>query len=269
MRPPWPCMMAAMTQATEPNETPRAYMICGTPRSGSTLVCEMLSASAIAGRPHSYFREPDIGYWAKEWDVPATDGIESAEFDRSYLAAMREAGTAGTGIFGLRLMWSSLADAKRRLDRAVGGDKPVAEYLEAVFGRMLYIHLSRTDKLGQAVSLAKAEQTGLWHLRSDGSVLEGGETQPEPHYDRERIAKILEERQRDDAAWNGYFSANGIKPLRLTYEGVTAAPQKALAEILLALGLDSAIADTVPTPTAKMADGVSAEWVDRFKRERD
>lgn len=242
-------------------------MICGTPRSGSTLVCEMLFASGIAGRPHSFFREPDIGYWAEEWGVSISDGIESAAFDRAYLAAMREAGSAGTGIFGLRVMWPSLADAKRRLDRAAGGSKPVAERLEATFGPMLHIHLSRGDKLGQAVSLAKAEQTGLWHLRSDGSVLEGGETQPEPHYDGARIAKILAELEHDDAEWDWYFAQNGIEPLRLSYEDVVAAPQKALGEILTALGLDAAIAAAVPTPTAKMADGISAEWVERFKRE--
>ncbi|MOA60753.1 Stf0 sulfotransferase [compost metagenome] len=55
--------------------------------------------------------------------------------------------------------------------------------------------------------------------------------------------------------------------MRLTYEVVTANPQKALGGILGRLGLDPAVAKTLPTPTAKMADGLSAEWVARFQRE--
>lgn len=249
-------------------DTFRAYIICGTPRSGSTLLCEMLARSGLAGRPHSYFREPDIAYWAEQWGVALSDGIETAAFDRAYLAAMREAGSAGTGIFGLRIMYSSLVHARLRLERATGTQGEVAELLQAAFGPLLYIHLSRGDKLGQAVSLVRAEQTGLWHLNADGSVLEGGREQPEPVYDGVRIGVVLDELESDDRAWERFFAEQGIAPLRLTYEGVTAAPQRALGEIFAALGLDPVAAETIAVPTAKMADAVSREWVERFRRER-
>jgi len=36
-----------------------AYLICGTPRTGSTLLCDLLPSSEIAGRPESYFRLTD------------------------------------------------------------------------------------------------------------------------------------------------------------------------------------------------------------------
>lgn len=245
----------------------QSYIICGTPRSGSTLICEMLAASGVAGRPNSYFRPQDIAWWAEKWGVSLVDGIETPDFDRAYLDAMRREGSAGTGILGLRIMYSSLVEAERRLNRAAGGERGAAEALDEAFGPLLYIHLSRQDKLGQAVSLARAEQTGLWHLRADGSVLEGGDVQPEPRYDGPRIAGILGELERDDAAWSEYFARHALKPMRLTYEGVTADPQKALGGILGRLGLDPAVAETLPTPTAKMADGLSAEWVARFQRE--
>jgi LPS sulfotransferase NodH len=181
---------------------------------------------------------------------------------------MRREAEAVTGVVGLRIMYSSLVEARKRLNRAAGGDRSVVEALEAAFGEILYLHLSRGDKLGQAVSLARAEQTGLWHLRADGSVLEGGDQPAEAHYDGVRIATILDELERDDAAWDDYFRVHALKPLRLTYEGVTAGPQRALGQILAALGLDPAIAETQPIPTAKMADGISAAWVARFRSER-
>jgi Stf0 sulphotransferase len=33
----------------------RSYLVCATPRSGSTLVCQALKATGVAGRPEEYF----------------------------------------------------------------------------------------------------------------------------------------------------------------------------------------------------------------------
>ena len=33
----------------------RAYLVCATPRSGSTLLCELLKETGVAGRPEEYF----------------------------------------------------------------------------------------------------------------------------------------------------------------------------------------------------------------------
>jgi trehalose 2-sulfotransferase len=32
-----------------------AYLVCATERSGSTLLCELLAATGVAGRPEEYF----------------------------------------------------------------------------------------------------------------------------------------------------------------------------------------------------------------------
>jgi trehalose 2-sulfotransferase len=33
----------------------RSYLVCATPRSGSTLVCQALKGTGVAGRPEEYF----------------------------------------------------------------------------------------------------------------------------------------------------------------------------------------------------------------------
>lgn len=245
-----------------------AYVICGTPRSGSTLLCEMLAASGVAGRPHSFYRQQSITHWADRWGVDYADGVDTKDFDHRYLSAMRREGTAGTGIFGVRVMWVSVAEASTRLERVQGGTADIAERFEHAFGPVLYIHLTRNNKVAQAVSLLRAERSGLWHLSADGSVLEGANKPEAVAYDADRLAAIVAERESDDAAWEQFFAERRIEPLRLVYETMTLDPQNALAAILTALGRDPSIASTVPVKTAKMGDATSREWVERFEHER-
>ena len=245
---------------------PTAYIICGTPRSGSTLLCEMLAASGVAGRPNSYYRS--VTSWADRWNLPYPDGTETAAFDHAYLAAMSREGRAGTGIFGLRIMWASIAEAAMRMRRLYGEATDIVAGFEDAFGPALYIHLSRRDKVAQAVSLLRAERSGLWHLSADGSVLEGAAAPQDVVYDAARIAEIVAELESDDADWDAFFASNEITPLRLTYETLAADPRQVLADILAALGRDPAIARTVAVATSKMGDATSREWVERFKASR-
>lgn len=244
-----------------------SYIICGTPRSGSTLLCSMLTETRAAGRPHSYFRQEDIAEWAEDWGVEPAQGPDDAQFDRDYVAAMRRVGTDETGIFGLRLMWVSVPEASRRLDNIAGGKADVAVRLEETFGPTLYIHLSRLDKVAQAVSLIRAQQSGLWHRNSDGTVLEGGETLQPIAYDGDRIGQVVRDLEDDDAGWAGFFKSRSIEPLRLTYEAVSADPQLALSKVLSALGRNPDLASSVRVGTAKLADATSSEWAAKYRQE--
>ncbi len=243
---------------------PQAYFLCATPRSGSTLLCEMLAMCRVAGWPNSFFREPSIAHWAERWHLDVSDGFESAAFNRAYVEALKRQGENGTGLFGLRIMWSSVGDATRRLALVQGGPEDFVTQVNAAFGAPLYIHLSRQDKVAQAVSLLKAQQSGLWHLHADGRIFEGTDQPAEAQFDRTRLRALVGELEADDQSWRDFFVANGITPLSLTYEGVTANPQAALGQILTALGRDPAIAQTIATPTRKIGDASNEDWAARF-----
>ncbi len=176
-------------------------------------------------------------------------------------------GTAGTGTFGLRLMWSSVADASRRLDAIEGDHADAAARFAVAFGSTLYIHLSRQDKLAQAISLIRAEQSGLWHCAADGTERERTAPPQTPIYDADRIAEVLSELHNDDAAWAGFFSTRGLIPLRLTYETLTGDPKTVVTEILSALGQDPEASGRMLVQTSKLASAESLEWADRFRSE--
>jgi LPS sulfotransferase NodH len=96
------------------------YIICGTPRTGSTLLCGLLASTKAAGDPHSFYRRQDMSEWAEEWNLPLPDTMNEHDFEIAYFEAAIRAGKGGTAIFGLRLMRENLDELSTILDRMAG-----------------------------------------------------------------------------------------------------------------------------------------------------
>jgi LPS sulfotransferase NodH len=243
-----------------------AYIICATPRSGSTLLCDLLTDTGVAGCPDSFFRRESFPWWADYFGVSAKGWRNDFEFDHSYLSAVKQYGTNATPLFGMRLMWESVAGLSQRLESFYPGLPCDNARLEAAFGAPLYLHLSRKGKVAQAVSRLRAEQSGLWHVSTDGSERERLKPGREPVYDGRVLAELVGTLEEHDANWVNWFAQQQIAPLCITYEVLSSAPKAVLATVLSALGQDSALADTVKPRTAKLADSQSDDWATRFRK---
>ena len=246
----------------------RSYIICTTPRSGSTLLCKLLAETRVAGVPDSYVHRPSVERWLQ------TQGLQRADFatEEAALAAVfasvQRAGTAETGLFGLRLQRGSFDFFQQQAARLYPDAPDDAARVEAAFGPTLYVHLTRTDKLAQAISQVIAEQTGLWHRAADGSELERLSGPKPTTYDAEAIARSLAELTALDGAWKDWFEHHDISPLGVTYEDLAHDPSASLATILQALGRDPALAAGIVPPTARLADATNHAWAARFRAER-
>jgi len=245
-----------------------AYIICATPRSGSTLLCDLLTETGIAGRPDSFFRRESFAWWADYLHVPNDDWKAQQSFDLNYLAAVRDWGSNGTPVFGMRLMWESVGDLSDRLGRFYPGLRDDNDRFEAAFGKLEYLHLTREDKIAQAVSRYKAEHSGLWHRYADGSERERLKPGREPVYDARALAEIVATLEEHDARWTAWFRRQEIQPIPVNYEELAADPRQTLATILSALGLDGSIAWRIEPISAKMADSTSLAWAERFRKEQ-
>lgn len=142
-----------------------------------------------------------------------------------------------------------------------------ADRIQAAFGPTLFIYLSRGDKLDQAISYIRAEQTGLWHRRADGTDLERQETRREDGYDPGAIRAQLDDFSSFDAAWRLWFEEQAITPLKVSYESLAGDPQAELAKVLNSLGADGSIAQNITIQTAKTSDETNREWRARFDLE--
>jgi trehalose 2-sulfotransferase len=243
----------------------QSIILCANPRSGSTMLCDLMAATGALGRPQSFYRPESISDWAKRLGVNKQAGSE--EFERAYLAAIRKHGTDVTGMFGLRLMWDSVEGFVDRLSSVFGEQLSDAALFERAFGRPLYIHLVREDKVAQAVSLIRAEQTGQWHLSADGTVRQGTAEPLPVTYDAQAIETEIASLTRDDAAWQDWFAVQGLSPLQTTYEDLASDPLSVLRFLLTAMDRDPEVARDVEPATSKMADDESRQWIDRYKWE--
>src|SRR5688500_8623702 len=153
-----------------------AYLVCATPRSGSTLLCEALKATGVAGRPEEYFeavpatgRPPqpeDYLRGADDADALALLGAAAAPDPPPYssldgvgsyaehLERVRRWGTTPNGVFGAKLMWDHVGRLGAEL--APDRDTPPLELLDELFDRPRYVWVRRRDVVRQAVSLWRA-----------------------------------------------------------------------------------------------------------------
>lgn len=244
----------------------KAYLICTTPRSGSTLLCKLLASTGKTGHPDSFYHKPQfMAEWAAEWGVAKKEGDSPGAFDRAYLAAAIEAGRAGTDIFGMRLQYGYMPLLLKTLDQIYPGLDSDNDRFKQAFGKPLYIHLSRSDKVAQAVSLVRAEQSGLWHLNADGTDYERLGAAQEPSYDFNRLHREVLELAREDQAWSEWFASQEIEPYRISYERLSAHPDDTLRGVCDALGAELPGTIDIKPALAKLSDSINAEWMQRYQ----
>src|SRR5437868_1286847 len=133
----------------------RCYVVCAVARSGSNLLTDGLHATRRAGRPNQFFCELFEDTYARKYRLdPQRDYA-------SYVNGIIEATSTSNRVFGFKLMGWYLEPFIDKLNRAFG-EASILEQLEKVFPRLKLIRIQRQNKLGQAISKARAYQSGQW-----------------------------------------------------------------------------------------------------------
>jgi LPS sulfotransferase NodH len=127
-----------------------AYAIICTPRSGSSFLCELLSSNG-AGLPKEHLRPPVI------------DMLRSAPSEirlSNFLDTIVRHGQKN-GVFGTKVIWHFARAAAEHVDLSF------IEEAAGTFKSFRVIYLHRKDKLLQALSNERAQQTRIYHVRDD------------------------------------------------------------------------------------------------------
>ena len=281
-----------MTTAARPS---LSYLICATPRSGSTLLCEALKTTGISGVPEEYFealRHSGRPRRPQEYFIGAQDrtilrhlgeltSIEgrpsrSPLWDRhDYEPFLRWAigeGTTPNGVFGAKLMWGYFGDFVSLLREIPAyRELPIQELLPSVFPNLRYVRVVRANKVRQAVSLWKAVQTATWRQEESGSEGAGDAAPgasnghgPRLKFHFHAIEHLLDQVLANEACWDAYFEHCRIKPHVVVYEDFTDNYEKTALGVLDYLGIESPAGLHFERRMQSQTDDLNRVWARRF-----
>ena len=260
-----------------------SYLVCATPRSGSTLLCEGLTATGVAGRPQEYFeavaatgRPPqpqdyleglddrgvlDLLGGAAPPELPAHSSLAGIGSYADHLQRVRDWGTTPNGVFGAKLMWDHVGELQ-----ALVADRAPLDLLTDLFREPRYVWVRRGDVVRQAVSLWRAMQSQSWRDDSAHGTSSGRGVQPRYSFPalRHLVARVVDH----DTRWGALLAASGSPVLEMTYEELTGDLPGTLERTLRHLGVRLP-ADWPPRlPTMRrQADELSEAWAAAFARD--
>jgi LPS sulfotransferase NodH len=256
-----------------------SYLVCATQRSGSTLLCELLKGTEVAGvpeesfevlrstglprQPREYFQDPALADIAERLALMNPGEPErSGQFEGWFKYAIQR-GTSRNGVFATKMMWNYFDDFRERVRELPGlQDVTFNDALEVLFPQLRIVFVRRRDKLAQAVSLWKALQTQQWRNEADPF-----ESDLRVEYDYVALKHLVNELHRWDARWEDWFHATGREPIRVIYEEFVTSRAATIGRVLDALDIAPREPESNSGPMRPQADDVSRDWVARFRHD--
>jgi LPS sulfotransferase NodH len=249
----------------------RSLALCGTYRSGSSLVAETLQAAGGYGIPLEYFQPGAAERRYRRWLA----GPEP------YLDRVIGARTDPTGIFGVKLFWPDLS-------QLTGLDSLVPETAAGQISRVLpppvFVWIRRRDVVAQAISALRALRFDRWRSLTTGCSPESERDSnrsastpvPEPSedvvstYDFDRLYRLVGMFLHHDALWVSCLSNSAAPRVDIWYEDLAANPVQPLGQLtqrLAELGMPPQRSAPYPIRLRRQAPASAVVEVTRFLNE--
>jgi len=227
----------------------RPYLVCSSTRSGSSVLCEMLSASGVLGRPDEYLQFPrGLTRLAERFGTRSADGSIDM---RAYLDALGRHRATANGVCGIKVHFFQLLKVAH-----------IAAVRELVLGAAL-VWLRRRDTLGQAISLMMARRTGKFSAVEDAG---DGEADPDLPFDQIALYQAWGGILVQDRCWEVFFAENGRAPLEVWYEDMLADPDAVGRAIAAHVGAVPSAPFSLATVRRRRQDSATKEAWNRAVR---
>lgn len=224
----------------------RPYIICSTPRCGSTLLCDLLTQSGELGVPHEYLNISSHGL-----ELMGRFGIDGSDPDlaRTYLDTLKRLRTSPNGVFGLKAHHNQLN---------ILMDPPL---LNEVFPKVQFAQIVRRNRIAQAISFAIAFQTQQWDSTK--------KKENEPTYDAGLIDQCLAQILNQETEWTYFFQVNAIQPHVIHYEDLLEDSASVCRAFVDFAGFETDFEFAIKTSKfSRQSNQVNVDWENRYKSER-
>jgi len=214
-------------------------MICAVSRSGSTYLCELLASTLALGNPNEYFNT--AGRRRRMGPSYPADGFAQIDI-------IRTIGATSNGIYAVKVIGPQLARIASSIDPF--RDLP----------NLSFVRIHRRDILGQAISLARARQTGRF-ITSD-------QQRGAPAYSQGQIRHAIQSIRQQEAIWDETMARLAAQPLVVAYEEILSDAQHVVDRIATHMGVAMPVpVDRTLITLSVQRDEQSVEWRERFLAE--
>src|SRR5262249_46077012 len=157
------------------------------------------ASTGVAGNPEEFFESTHEPAWRKYFSIDPK---------KNYIEGLIAKTQSGNGMFGAKLFWGHLEYLCGLLSRDESKRRsPLLAIVEKAFPGTRFLWLRRHNKIAQAVSHARALQTGWWRQTKDSPS-----TRPFEEYSFEKIETQMRNLEYEEARWQKSFRRVNIKP---------------------------------------------------------
>jgi LPS sulfotransferase NodH len=224
----------------------KRFGIFFTPRSGSSWVTEIATKSGLLGNPGEFFN-PNF--------VPKIARAMRADTIERYCAVLQRR-KSPRGIFGFEITYF-------QLERVFGSE---AAFLREFPPDLPYVYLTRRNIVLQAVSLAKAVETEVFHS-AQATAEDLARADREFAYDPEKIRHWLAHIVEMEKRFERFFAGAGIAPVRLQYEQISRwGAERTVRRLAQAAGVKGVVSLAETTLAhRKIGTGKNARFARQFR----
>lgn len=224
------------------------YLLASVPRAGSTHFSHLLWRTGCLGAPLEYLNFEAAG--------PYGFAAGSPQLQLQLWRSVLRRRCSLNGVFGLKAFAPQLDQLQRK--NAPLLDKVLATMLPRAGPRRV-VYVRRRDRLGQAVSYARASVSGIWRKEQESAAAHQVE------YSQEALEAAERGIVHQESVWEQMFRELKIEPLTLWHEDILADGTAAANAVASYLGvkIDPAAAVNVPA-IEKQSEGDAPVWAERY-----
>ncbi|WP_035849869.1 Stf0 family sulfotransferase [Kitasatospora azatica] len=254
----------------------RGYAILGAPRTGSNILCEVLTDSGRAGNPDEWYGPSRLHQRLVDWGLAQADSSPTMPRATSWYDYRQRllSETSAGGVFGLKLFHYQARPLLRS-----GQLDSLSDFLpEQCRADLKVILMRRDDIVAQAVSVAVAHNTGVylaghrpvrttrrfWEQDTEDDAAAQVLLRSQEHdYAPEWIDRIVAGLRAEYRAWDDWLSGQDLPVLTISYEDMVQRRSATLERVWdhLELGRRS---EFPPPRISKQGDSLNASIAERY-----